>query len=212
MPRSTRTGGRGLGGTFPLRDERGFTLQELATALVILGVLAAIAVVVFLGLLERWRVAAATDQLVADLRLASASATNQLTDWRVVVALERGEWEGGPDYYLLRLAGPYEPGDPRPEVAERRPRYLPGNVGVRSVRTASGSLADDQGAAYWAAPWETPPPVRPATRTAEFNADGTMRFPAGPSGSLCVTVDGEPQNRVVVLSATSRVAARSDAC
>ena len=68
------------------RDERGFTLQEVLTAVAILGILLAIAIIVFLVLLERWRVNAATNQLVADLRLAHASATNQLTDWRVVLA------------------------------------------------------------------------------------------------------------------------------
>src|SRR5919106_790037 len=106
-------------------DERGFTLPELLTTIAILGILIAIAVIVFLALLERWRVDTATRQLVGDLRLAHNSATNELADWRVVLALDRGEEEEGPDYYLLKLAEPYDSGDPRPTTNRRLPRTFP---------------------------------------------------------------------------------------
>ena len=129
-------------------DERGFTLAELMTTIAILGILIAIAVIVFLALLERWRVDTATRQLVGDLRLAHGSATNELTDWRVVLALDRGEQEEGPDYYLVRLSEPYDPGDPRPTPDKRLLRTFPGNVKVTNVITPSGSLVDDQGANY----------------------------------------------------------------
>jgi hypothetical protein len=178
----------------------------------IAGILAAVAVIVFLGILERWRVGVATDQLVADLRLAHGSATNQLEDWRVVMALDRGAEADGPDYYLVKLAEPYDAGDPRPDVAQSRPRTFPANVKAMAVRTASGYVTDNQGATYWTAPWETVPGVVPPTRTAEFNPDGSMRFASGPSGSVCVTVDDAPANRVFVLAATSRVRAKPDAC
>ena len=69
------------------RDERGFTLAELLTTIVIVGILISIAVIIFLALLERCRVNAATNQLVGDLRRAHASATNELTDWWAVIAL-----------------------------------------------------------------------------------------------------------------------------
>ncbi len=171
-------------------DERGFTLTELLATIAILAILIAIAVIVFLYLLERWRVDAATRQLVGDLRRAHGSATNQLTDWRVVPALDRAEQEEGPDYYLVWLAEPYDDRDVRPTTCKRLPRTLPGNVKVTNVITPAGSVVDDQGANYWVPPWDAPPsPPVPRTRTLEFNPDGTMTFFRSPSGSLCVTVD-----------------------
>ena len=188
------------------REDGGFTLQEVLTAVVILIILVAIGVIVFLALLERWRVNVATNQLVADLRLAHTSATNQLTDWRVVLVPGNAEREYGPDYYLARLADPYEPEDPAPPtVAENtppEPRYFPGNVGIVNIR---GALDTQRG-------WVVEPSRPGRTRTLEFNSDGAMIFYGGVSGSTCVTVDGNPQNRVVVHSATSRVKINPDAC
>ncbi|MFL5991892.1 MAG: Tfp pilus assembly protein FimT/FimU [Rubrobacteraceae bacterium] len=60
------------------RNERGFTLQELMTVVAIVGILIAIAVIAFLGLLERWRVEAAADQFAADLRLAHGRGAQPL--------------------------------------------------------------------------------------------------------------------------------------
>jgi type II secretory pathway pseudopilin PulG len=188
------------------RDERGFTLQEVLTAVAILIILVAIGVIVFLALLERWRVNAATNQLVADLRLAHTSATNQLTDWRVVLVPGQAERERGPDYYLVKLADPYEQADPAPPVVARgtppEPRYFPGDVGIVNIR---GALDTERG-------WAVEPSIPGLTRTLEFNSDGAMVFYGGVSGSTCVTVDGVPQNRVIVHSATSRVKIRPDTC
>jgi prepilin-type N-terminal cleavage/methylation domain-containing protein len=104
-------------------DERGFTLTELLATIAILAILIAIAVIVFLYLLERWRVEAATRQLAGDLRRAHGSATNQLTDWRVVPALDRAEqeeaptttWSGWPRRTMMGIPGP------RPANASRAP-------------------------------------------------------------------------------------------
>jgi prepilin-type N-terminal cleavage/methylation domain-containing protein len=168
--------------------ERGFTLQELLTAIVIVGILIAIAVIIFLALLERWRVDAATRQLVGDLRRAHGGATNELTDWRVVLALDRAEREEGPDYYLITLADSCDSGDSTPVLTTRSPRTFPGNVKVTNVITPAGSVVDDEGASYWIPPWEAQPsPPVPQTRTLEFNTDGTMTFFRSPSGSACVT-------------------------
>ncbi|HZY57775.1 MAG TPA: prepilin-type N-terminal cleavage/methylation domain-containing protein [Rubrobacteraceae bacterium] len=72
-------------------DEGGFTLPEALTTIAILGVLLAIGIMSWLSILERRRVDAATNQLVADLRLAHTNATNQLTDWRVVLVPEKAD-------------------------------------------------------------------------------------------------------------------------
>jgi prepilin-type N-terminal cleavage/methylation domain-containing protein len=67
------------------KDRWGYTLPEALTAIAIAGLLAAISLVILLVLLERWRVEAAANQLAADMRLAHANTTQQLTDWRVVL-------------------------------------------------------------------------------------------------------------------------------
>ncbi|MEJ7631436.1 MAG: hypothetical protein WKF28_02950 [Rubrobacteraceae bacterium] len=186
-------------------------MPMMTMVIAILGILLAIGVIILLALLERWRVEAATNQLVADLRLAHTHASNELTDWRVVVLLGQKEEDDEPDYYLVKLKTPYPPA---PSViapgTPPKPRYFPGNVQVTNVITPAGSLTDSHGAAYWAAPWGTPPTPVPDTKTQEFNSSGTVSFLVSPSGSVCVTVDTNPQNRIVSRSATSQVRVEYD--
>ena len=183
-------------------DERGYTFQEVLTAVAILGVLLAIAIFIFLALLERWRVEAAADQLAADMRLAHTRATSRLTTWRVVLAPGRASEDAGPDYYLVELNRDYDP-DARsaPTVVGSTPRVMPADVQVREHRSATSN--DDQGEPRWVSPG-TPAPE--PTRTAEFNPDGTMAFFEGPANSACVTVDKSPMLRVkATRPATSNV-------
>lgn len=184
------------------KDQQGFTLPELMATIAILGILIAIGVVIWLGILEQRRVDAATNQLVSDLRLAHNSATNQLTDWRVVLDPEEADEDEGPDYHMVRLEAPY-PGAGL-TLDETVPRTFPANVKVVNI---AGALDEAT-----ASTWHVSPSEIGTTRTLEFNADGTMRFYQAVSGSTCVTVDGNPQNRVVVLAATSRVKVESGAC
>ena len=179
-------------------------MPELVVTIVILGILIAIAVIILLGILEQRRVDAATNQLKADMRLAHTSATNQLTDWRVVLNPEQGDEDDEPDYWMVKLGAPY-PTDPpaSPTVVRSTPRYFPGDVKVVNI---AGTL--DTGAGGWA----VPPSVVGKTRTVEFNTDGAMRFYGAVSGSTCITVDGNPENRLTVLAATSRVRIRPDDC
>lgn len=184
-------------------EEQGFTLPEVLTTIAILGILIAIAVMIWLGILEQRRVDAATNQLVSDLRLAQNSATNQLTDWRVVLDPEEADEDGNPDYYMVKLKAPY-PADATPEVDKSTPRTFPANVKIVNI---SGALDEDT-----VSGWDITPSVIGSTRTLEFNSDGTMRFYQAVSGSTCVTVDGDPENRVIVLAATSRVKVEPGAC
>jgi len=66
-------------------DERGFTLAEVMITVVIMGILLGIASSTWFKVAESRRVDSATNQVVADLRLAHTQATNRLTDSSFVV-------------------------------------------------------------------------------------------------------------------------------
>lgn len=187
--------------------EEGFTLPELMTTIAIMGILLAIAILILLGILEQRRVDAAANQLAADLRLAHARATNQLTDWRVVLVLDRAGDDAGPDYYLVRLKGPYPANSPPEADGTFIPRRFEGSV--KAVQTYTDQSDDTYPTGYLEPP-EDPPP--PATLTFEFNSDGTSRTYPAVSGASCVTVDGDPRLKVTVSAATSMVRIKDEGC
>jgi prepilin-type N-terminal cleavage/methylation domain-containing protein len=71
-----------------LEDERGFTLIEVMVTIIIMGIVFGIASSTWFSVVESRRVDSATNQVVADLRLAHTKATNQLEEWQVVLAAD----------------------------------------------------------------------------------------------------------------------------
>ena len=189
------------------KDRRGYTLPEVLTAVAIAGLLAAISVIILLALLERWRVEAAADQLAADMRLAHTGATQQLTDWRVVLM-----HDGTPlaacseaDYCLVKLKTAYDAGDARPPwppVPLPTRGSLPDGTKVKDVTFDADCSGGDPDAVV--------PPSRcgpEPTRTIEFNSNGTVRtLRPGTSGTVRVSSDdGSPSCGLVFQAATARI-------
>jgi type IV fimbrial biogenesis protein FimT len=67
------------------QHEHGFTLVEVMTTIILLGIVLGIATSTWFGVVEGRRVDSATNQVVADLRLAHTQAKNGLTDTSFVV-------------------------------------------------------------------------------------------------------------------------------
>ena len=189
------------------KDRRGYTLPEVLTAVAIAGPLAAISVIIFLALLERWRVEAAAGQVAADMRLAHTSATQQLTDWRLVLMHDGTPLRGcsGADCCLVKLKTAYDAGDGSPALASGTPpapKELPDGTKVKDVTFDADCSGGDPDAVV--------PPSRcgpEATRTIEFNSNGTARtLRPGTSGTVRVSSDdGSPSFGLVFRAATARV-------
>jgi prepilin-type N-terminal cleavage/methylation domain-containing protein len=191
-------------------DEGGYTLPEVLTAVAIMSIILVIGVIVLLALLERWRVEAAADQFAADLRLAHTRSTEQLTDWRVVF-MDDGTPLGGcssADYCLVKLNFPYGAGDPAPALDDSvKPavRELPDGTRIKEVTFDPDCSHGDRNAAI-------PPSYcgsdgDRATRTLEFNPNGTVRtLRPGQSGTVVISSeDGSPVCPIVFNAPTSRI-------
>lgn len=189
------------------KDRRGYTLPEVLTAVAIAGLLAAISLIIFLALLERWRVEAAADQLAADMRLAHTSATQQLTDWRVVIMHDGSPLAAcsGADYCIVKLKTAYDADDAHPALAPGvppAPRELPEGTKVKDVTFDPDCSGGDPDAVVPPSSCGPEP-----TRTIEFNSNGTVRtLRPGTSGTVRVSSDdGSPSCGVVFQAATARV-------
>ena len=189
------------------KDRRGYTLPEVLTAVAIAGVLAAISVIILLALLERWRVEAAADQLAADMRLAHTNATQQLTDWRIVLRHDGAPLAAcsGADYCLVKLKNTYDADDGSPALdpgTPLAPRELPAGTKIKDVTFDADCSGGDPDAVV-------PPSLcgPEATRTIEFNSNGTVRtLRPGTSGTVRVSSeDGSPSCGLVFQAATARI-------
>lgn len=185
-------------------NEKGFTLPELMATIAILGILIAIATIIWLGILEQRRVDAAANQFASHLRFAHQSATNQLTDWRVVFMPDGSPVAGcsSADYCMFRLTKPYEEANSTPTVNAEglRPIKLPEGTKIHSVTFMADCAGGDADAVV-------PPSVCSSTRTLEFNSNGTVRtLRPGLGGTVRISsTDGDPYRDVVFLAPTSRV-------
>ena len=188
------------------RDRRGYTLPEVLTAVAIAGVLAAISLMILLALLARWRVESAADQLAADMRLAHTGATQQLTDWRVVLMHDGTPLAGcsGADYCLVRLKSAYDAGDGSPALdpdSPPAPREPPAGTKIREVTFDADCSGGDPDAVVPPSSCGPEP-----TRTIEFNSNGTVRtLRPGTSGTVRGSSDdGSPSCALVFQAATAR--------
>lgn len=179
-------------------NERGFTLPEVLITIVIMGILFAIASSTWFSVVESRRVNAATNQIVADMRLAHSKSVNGLASWRVVLVPDVGPEADGPDYYLVKMTSGASPvvdtGVPSIE------RTLPDDTRIDAgfaddavVRALYSVLGVDPGR---------------ATRSVEFDADGSMDNYSGAGAgrdTITVTQDGSPNGTIQFNEQTSRV-------
>ena len=193
-------------------DERGYTLPEILTAVSIMGIILAIGIIVLLALLERWRVEAAADQFAADLRLAHTRATEQLTDWRVVFMPDGTPLDrcSSADYCMVKLNFPYGAGDPTPALTDGTPplrRELPDRTKIKDVTFDPDCSHGDSDAVVPPSSCGSGGAQNGATRTLEFNSNGTVRtLRPGQSGTVVISSeDGIPTCPVVFNAPTSRI-------
>lgn len=173
--------------------ERGFTLPEVLTTIVVMGILFAIASSTWFSVIESRRVESATNQLTADLRLAHTNATNRLSTWGVVLVPDRSAENVGPDYYLVKF-------DSSGNVVASGtvPRILPGNTKVMNV---TDLVLNDNPTLLGLG----------TSRTIKFSPNGSAEGPAtGVTGAdtIEVTDDGSPKGKITFVGAKSGIKAR----
>jgi len=72
--------------------EHGFTIIEVLTTIILMGIVLAIASSTWFEVIESRRVDSATNQLVSDLRLAHSKATNRLLPQTVELSADNSEY------------------------------------------------------------------------------------------------------------------------
>ncbi len=101
-----------------LEDECGFTLIEVLVTIILMGIVLAIASSTWFRMAESRRVDSATNQVVADLRLAHTQAKNRLTDTSFIVpSADSSTYQVGPpaDLDTMTLPGD-DQGTPKTKI------------------------------------------------------------------------------------------------
>jgi len=162
-------------------NERGFTLPEVLAIIAIMGILAAIAIPTWQGITEGRRVDSAANQLVADMRLSNATATNRLSSSYLTFNVAGNTVACGgrqADYCLIK---------PSNSGLQAQPRDLPDNDNSasspnRSLKLTSPNMPlDPTGLSI-------PGVVGGVTSTVEFKSDGSARMLSGVVAAPIVTV------------------------
>jgi prepilin-type N-terminal cleavage/methylation domain-containing protein len=162
-------------------NERGFTLVEVLLTIVVMGIVLTIASSSWFGAIESRRVDSATNQVVADLRLAHTQATNRLSD------------------STFRTPAVPVPGGVAPLST-----YQVGPTGELDTKVLLKS--DDQGDQETA-----PQAEFPTATTIVFKADGSAQSALAAGGEVSIKVrstkDTKKCRTIKVNTTTSRVTA-----
>ena len=187
-------------------SQRGFTLPEVLIAIVIMGILFAIASSSWFSVIESRAVDSAANQLAGDMRLAHDSATNRLAEARIVFSRDGSPVTcngGSADYCLVQPVGAGASRVVPRTFSDDRARLHSPNIGV-----------DPAGAVAIPGVLGGPNKV-----TIEFGSDGsarplgtvvgtptvTTRLDSDAATADCATAHDEPCHDVSLNQTTSRI-------
>lgn len=180
--------------------ESGFTLLEVLVTILITGIVFAIGISSWQGLIESRRVTAASNQLASDLRLANTTAVSKLGSWRLVLMPGRGNRAAGIDYYMVKMTSGTSPTVDSSVPPVRS--YLPDDTRIENVPSLNDTLGISNLYGVISG-------FSGDSRSIEFDADGSADnlSPAAASGrdTITVTHDGSPTEIITLVEETSRI-------